>query len=257
MDDLNDDIARWKWNVTHTVEFKVETTWSRVNNLARLYFQIAEAAFLDLKNEEQNPIPVPGFDEDPADHHRQEKRVIAAAIKATVFSAMACEAGIYDLAAIQLGDKYATKVLDRLDVIGKWLVVPRLICGKSLDPDGPAINGLRSLVPARNKLVHPKSLPGFTDPSDEKQLQAVIDEGNEQMSQIISAAAPAVQAVILLSLELNRVMGTPTGALPFFERDVYSIDERPVGCPMNDLILQCRQIDAKAARKDVQKKHGT
>ena len=248
MNEINDDIASWKWDVTHTVEFKVETTWSRVNNLARLYFGIAEASFLDIKKEEENPVPTPGFDEDPSEHHRQERRILAAAIKATVFAAMACEAAIYDLAAIQLGDKYAAKVLDKLDVIAKWLVVPRLVCGKSLDPAGPAINGLRSLAPARNRLVHAKSLPGFSDLSDEKHLRAVIDAGNKQISQIINAAVPAVQTVILLSLELNRVMGTPTGALPFFERDFYDMNERPPGCPMNKLVVECRQIDATAAR---------
>ncbi|TXD63497.1 hypothetical protein FUT88_02310 [Ralstonia sp. TCR112] len=248
MNDLNDDIARWNWSKTRKVEFKIETTWSRVNNLARLYFDIAQTSFLDLKKEEQNPIPTPSFDEDPTDHLRQERRILAEAIKTTVFSAMACEAGIYDLAAIHLGDKYATKVLDKLDVIAKWLVVPRLICGKSLELGGPAINGLRSLVPARNRLVHAKSLPGFTDASDQKQLQAVIDAGDKQMSQIVQSAVPAVQTVILLSLELNRVMGVPSGVLPFFERDFYDMNERPAGCPIKELIVECRQIDAKAAR---------
>ena len=85
--------------------------------------------------------------------------MLVSAIKTIVFSAMATEAAVYDLGAIQLGDMYFKKNLDKLDLVAKWIVVPKLICGTSLDTDGPGIRNLRVLVKARNALVHHKSLP--------------------------------------------------------------------------------------------------
>lgn len=53
-------------------------------------------------------------------------------VKTNVFSAMALEAAAFDLAAIQLSDKVAANYLDKMDLLGKGMIVPRLICGRSL-----------------------------------------------------------------------------------------------------------------------------
>jgi hypothetical protein len=82
-----------------------------------------------------------------------------AGLKVIVFAAMCLEAAIFDYAAIHLGDKYVLQNLDRLDLAAKWAVVPRLITGKSLRPDGQALADLNGLIRARNKLVHAKSAP--------------------------------------------------------------------------------------------------
>ena len=87
----------------------------------------------------------------------QQRRMLVSAIKTIVFSAMATEAAIFDLGAIHLGDSYARQNLDRLDLVAKWIIVPKLICGTSLDTNGPGIQTLRELVKARNALVHHKS----------------------------------------------------------------------------------------------------
>lgn len=63
---------------------------------------------------------------------------------------MAIEAAVFDLAAIQLDDKIATVYLDKMDLLGKWMIVPRLICGRSLKEEGPAFNSLRGLVRAHS-----------------------------------------------------------------------------------------------------------
>ncbi|WP_433864609.1 hypothetical protein [Ralstonia wenshanensis] len=252
MSDPADDIASWDWRVTHTVEFSVERTWLRINNLADRYFEIAEAAFATYLHCKDNPIEEPPIDEDPREWLAFEESLLKSSIQTIVFAAMACETSIYDLAAIHLSDDYAKDVLDRLDVIGKWLVVPRLICGKSLDPHGPAINSLRTFIPIRNKLVHHKSSAGFDDPQNLEHTQQQITKARAQMASFVNAALPAFQGVVLLSLELNRVLGTTAGVLPTFERHIVTSSDVVRDPRISKVIQGCRETDGKARRKAAQ-----
>jgi len=79
------------------------------------------------------------------------------AVIAIVFSAMYLEAFIYDYAAISLGDKYVKDHLDRLDLVSKWILVPRLVTGKEISKSDHAFEALKKLNSARNSLVHLKS----------------------------------------------------------------------------------------------------
>ena len=84
----------------------------------------------------------------------QNGRMLTAGLKTIVFAAMCIEAAAFDFAATQLSDSYAQRYLDKLDLVSKWVVVPKLICGRSLKESGPSLNALRVLVRARNALVH-------------------------------------------------------------------------------------------------------
>jgi len=147
---------------------------------------------------------------------------------------MACEAGIYNLAAIHLGDDYASTYLDNLDLVGKWVVVPQLICGTELKLNGPAINSLRSLSKFRNALVHYKSSPF---PKNEKDSQKTNDKDNR----VIDATNNAFKTMVLLSLELNRTLGTIGFSLPPFEESVLSSKRRPPR--IINIIRRCRETD--------------
>jgi len=77
--------------------------------------------------------------------------------KAVTFGAMCLEAFIYDYAAHNLSDTYTRKYLDKLDLISKWVIIPRLVTGKILPRESQAFEHLKRLVKERNELVHPKS----------------------------------------------------------------------------------------------------
>jgi len=47
--------------------------------------------------------------------------------------------------------------LDKLDLLAKWLVIPRVVTGKKLDPGSQAMQDLSWLVALRNRLAHFKS----------------------------------------------------------------------------------------------------
>ncbi|WP_374327297.1 hypothetical protein [Azonexus sp.] len=225
--------------VTHTVDYHVQQHWGRLNALAWHYYGIAESSYDQFLYAEKNLVPFPG-DGDPKEHFASERRLLDASFQTIVFAGMACEAAIYDLAAIQLGDDYASTYLDKLDLVAKWVVVPSLICGQTLKLDGPAINSLRTLTRTRNALVHHKSIPGFP-------AQEACQRAEDQLNKIIRNTGAAFQAVVLLSLELNRVLKTPSGVLPFFEKTVGHLAGKTASPQIERAINRCREIDAKNA----------
>ncbi|VVD99643.1 hypothetical protein [Pandoraea anhela] len=237
-------------DVIHTAEYQVRTTWTRMNSLAWTYAEIAETALGRFLTGQRNPVVDPGSDGDPEEYFGYKKRITEAAIQTIVFSAMGCESAIYDLAAIHLTDSYAESIIDKLDVIGKWVVVPQLICGKPLKPDGPALNALRTLIPARNLLVHNKSHPGLFDLTNIEDVERRLHRAKRDSDRLIANVVPAYQAVVLLSLELNRVLKTPSGVLPFFEKGTISSKNEHRTQEVMEFLGRCREIDAKHFRKN-------
>jgi len=80
-----------------------------------------------------------------------------ASMVSVVFSALALEAFINHYASQRLSKSYFENYLDKLDLVSKWLVIPRLIHGSQLESGSRAMNSLRWLVSLRNSLVHYKS----------------------------------------------------------------------------------------------------
>lgn len=223
--------------VTHSVQFEVLKTWGRFNALAGHYYDIAAEAYDQFLDAKQHVVPLPE-EGDPAEHFASERRLLTASFQTIVFSGMACEAAIYDLAAVQLGDDYAAQYLDKLDLLAKWIVVPSLICGQKLKEHGPAINSLRTLVRTRNALVHHKSLA--TVP-----VEDAIRKADGQLEKIVQDTGTAFKTVILLSLELNQILGTPAGVLPFFEKTVITLSGHTVRPRIAHVIDRCREINER------------
>jgi hypothetical protein len=197
------------------------------------YCEIAEEEFGCFLFEKGNPVPKPEWLSEPTDYNDQKARKQVAGIKTIVFSAMALEAAAFEFATLQLGERLAKDYLDKLDVVGKWLVVPRLVCGRSLNEDGPAINGLKGLVKARNALVHHKSKEWNGE-------YAHTDAINAQRAQLEQVQVPnAFKTLILLSLELNAVLETD-GPLPAFEDNW--IHATPRNVLVAEVVHRCREV---------------
>lgn len=222
-------------SVTHTVDFEVQAHYARMNALAWTYYDIAQSAYVKILLERQNLIST-DEGEDPTPRQQQNQVLKRLSFQTIVFSAMSCEAAIFDLAAIQLGDDYASKYLDKLDLISKWVVVPPLICGRSMNVDGPAINSLRELTRLRNGLVHHKSLPLITEPE-------MLDKGEKQMRRFLDGTDISFKSMILLSLELHRVLKVRSGTLPFFEDEIINLNKGMYPDPILKVISKCREID--------------
>ena len=101
---------------------------------------------------------------------------------ALVFSALAIEGYIYDYAVRKLTDKFVDSHLEKLDVVSKWVVIPKLTTGKDFPKDGQAFNLLRKLVRNRNYLVHNKSVKLMKADSE---LNLTGNETSENLTKIL------------------------------------------------------------------------
>jgi hypothetical protein len=79
------------------------------------------------------------------------------ALVVVIFCAFTLEAYINHYGINRLSRNCHTKYLDKLDVVAKWVVIPRLVTGKDLGPGSQAVQDLSWLVGLRNKLAHYKS----------------------------------------------------------------------------------------------------
>ncbi|CAN5556359.1 hypothetical protein BH10PLA2_BH10PLA2_25420 [soil metagenome] len=77
---------------------------------------------------------------------------------ATVFAGLAAEAYINHLAIEKL-DTFRLEGLDKLTTEMKWVIVPKLIYRKGIEPSSHVVEGLKRLAKLRNQLVHFKSKP--------------------------------------------------------------------------------------------------
>ena len=229
----------------HSEKVVMQETWARMNALSSTYYDIAHDAYDSFLAEEENLLPIPGENDDPTEVLDQERRVLVAGIKTIVFSSMCIEAAAFDFAASQLGDDYVEKYLDKLDIIAKWVVVPKLISGRTLKEDGPALNGLRILVRSRNGLVHHKSLPYDSDPEGKKIAAA------EKASKVFPTNVHnAFKTLILLSLELNELLGVSSVGLPPFEKHVISLPGPSKR--IKKVIERCRVIHNRRSNQEAQ-----
>jgi hypothetical protein len=201
------------------------------------YAKIAEEAFGHFLNEKARSESIVISQADSGSMFDHEDRNAVYGIQTIVFSAMAIEAAVFDFAAIQLGDKIAERYLDKMDLLSKWMIVPRLVCGRSLQEDGPAMNGLKGLVIARNALVHHKSREWDIDGKAEQAMHKRWESFEKDQ------VPNAFKTLILLSLELDALLETTIGPLPGFEKELYAATPR---APLVEKVVQrCREIHNK------------
>jgi hypothetical protein len=250
-----------------TKNFVVQNNWMRVGSLTDDFAEMAEEAYGNFLAEMGGLEPELDENGSPYRKFRQESRITKLGIKSIVFTAMALEAGIFELAAIHLGEKVAG-YLDKLDLKSKWLIAPQLVCGRSFDESGPALNNLNSLIKARNKLVHHKSTelkgyrlkPGgdYGDWTVEsvKEVDDQFDKLTLETKQFIDSVKSSFKTLIYVSLELELLI-KDAGPLPGFSQAeddenelLWGEDEGPmcVGVGRSDLIKKVIG-DCRAAHK--------
>ena len=117
-----------------------------------------------------------------------------------VFAAMCLEALIYDYGVRQISKSYFDNYLDDLRHVQKWVVVPKIITGESIDKDGQAFEKLSDLVTIRNNLIHNKSteLPIHDKEESTKWTQ-------EQEEEFTDAVPNAMSAVFMMTAELRSI----------------------------------------------------
>jgi hypothetical protein len=130
-----------------------------------------------------------------------EERERAAVVSIT-FAGMTVEAFFYDYAAETLGDNLVKHHLDKLDLKSKFIVYPRLVCGKSPEKGTHAYASLERLQSLRNTLVHFKSRGFRID-----EINKASEFHTKLNEKIKDGVDNAVKSVMLVMEELDRLHG--------------------------------------------------
>ena len=119
-----------------------------------------------------------------------------------VFCALAVEGYIYDYAARNLSDSFVESHLDKLDVISKWMVIPKLVIGKDFPKDTRGFQLLRQLVTNRNFIAHNKSAPVvvFDERADDLIFSGAARKIHEFDSTLLEKAKDAISVLDELAL---------------------------------------------------------
>ena len=119
--------------------------------------------------------------------------VRTSSIIAVVFAVTALEHAIYRYALRRLSHEFFVKHLDRLSLVAKWLVIPKLVTGKAPEESGSAISSLRELIATRNELVHAKARVG--DFVSIRAATKMINRSRQQEPTVAKCAANAPKVV--------------------------------------------------------------
>lgn len=212
-------------------------SYSRIGGLHSTYFDIAQKEY--AKCLEIESMDISALNEfqvfDISDRMDQHK------IKAIVFSALCVEAAINNYAGIHFGDKYSEKHLQSLDVISKWVIIPKLACGKSIDKSGSAFEALTRLIRSRNSLVHNKSKafnsnPSFVDSLRVKELSFDQEFRN------------SLKALYLLCMEMDFVLGQKNNPIGTLDKNFAVCLEIPK--QLEPLYNECKGIVLKQYPKE-------
>ncbi len=122
------------------------------------------------------------------------------AVITVLMASAAVELYINDAAARLLGQNYSERHFDRIDIVSKWMLLPRLVSKYAPDRESKGIRLLRTLVETRNKLMHPKSKPLKESLFEKRQR----DEIEGSVEYLVKAANCSIQAIDELREETKK-----------------------------------------------------
>lgn len=158
-------------------------------------FQKSKTELQKIKRKKFTKKAADEFDNVTAElHHHSASTVVSAALF--------LEAFIYDYAAANFSDTYTIKYLDKLSLVSKWAVIPKLVTGKDFPTEGQAFEHLVKLHKARNSLVHYKSVPL---PDNIVELERVLEKMEKEDEANVVNAYQTVKEVLteLRKLEVD------------------------------------------------------
>ena len=117
-----------------------------------------------------------------------------------VFSAMVIEAYIYDYAARHLGDAFVKDHLDKLDMLSKWIIIPKLITGNELSRHQKWYTLLKNLIKTRNSVIHHKSSEPPASPFEIEKYLNKLSESEGSIHEV------AKQSIILLDILADKII---------------------------------------------------
>lgn len=224
----------WKYN--NNVEHPRDC-WARYNTQTKTYFDIAlQEAAQGIEYRQKVKVSVDQFD-----INKFSSLGYQHSLKAIIFSSMCVEAGINDYAGIHLGDSYCEKHIYSMDVVSKWVLIPKLVCGNEIDKSGPAFKALQRLIKSRNKLVHSKSRD-MGIPSLE-----LVTKLERSDVEFVEDFDNSFRALFLLSMEMDYVVGPQYNPIRTLDKMLSPFLEIPDALKLE--LGKCKSIISKRRAK--------
>lgn len=124
-----------------------------LENYDRIQELLKKRKIIDNKYKEQGRIS----EEEDMEYGKLSSEIGIYSRVVVIFCGLALEAFINNYAIRNLSRNYFDKYLDKLDLMSKWIVIPRLLIGSQLDLGSQPLQDLNWLIKQRNELVHFKS----------------------------------------------------------------------------------------------------
>ncbi|MBU2884800.1 hypothetical protein KO507_03360 [Gilvimarinus agarilyticus] len=194
-----------------------KTYKSRLGGYGDFYFRVSQDEYSKLVDLEAK------YESETDDYEKSEvgNLCFEAGVKTILFAALCVEASINDYAAWQLGDSYFEKHLANLDVASKWVVIPKLVCGKEINKSGAGYAELKALIRSRNELAHNKSKHlDINNPQLPSKLEA-------RTTKFYGSAHAAYKTLLLISLEFDQLVGPHFNPLRTLDKEISPMLEIP------------------------------
>ncbi|WP_144408823.1 hypothetical protein [Chromobacterium vaccinii] len=226
-------------------------TWARRNILSGTFWGICESSYSQFLAIEPHLKNASSFEseEDMHEYYSSsefeeakslEKQSLNLGIKSIVFAGMTVEAAIYDMGAIHLGDKFSNNYLDKMDILTKWIIIPKLISGKEVRQGFAPYARLKQLIKARNKLVHHKSC----ELKVSKELAEKIEKESEEF---IDDVHNSYRALVMLSLEMEYLFNPIYNPLASVTKKGVPFNDPPIN--LIPIIEECKYTFSKSIQK--------
>lgn len=186
--------------------------YTRIGCFHYIYAEAAEKGYSEYLIASSELSAIGGAECDEKVVNLKNSRNIAG-LQTILFSAMTFEAAIYDFASVHLGDNYVKSHLDKLDPLSKWLVVLRLVTGLELSKGEAPYAALKSLISARNQLVHSKSEAFDYDRADQQ-----LTKHSEHEINLNAGVHNSFRALVLMSLYWDKKLKEYANPLPSYDK---------------------------------------
>ena len=177
------------------------------------YFKTTESSFLVARELVDQFSAASDYSQNKDDLYDS---IFNATQRAIIYSGMCIEATLFDLSLALFGKSLATHV-ERLDPLGKFFVLARLVNQRDPSTSGITYQALKTVVGERNKLVHSKS----TEYADLDDLSPLIEGAERQGANLNRGLTYSYRSLVLLSMFFDGNIFEELRILPSFKKPDY------------------------------------
>lgn len=198
--------------MSHPLKISLHVS-GRTKPYSHMYFRMCARALVQYRKlsdtlKELNELD-PCYDE-------LSDAVEEAAVLPVVFAGMCLEATLFDLAACLFGEAFAEST-ERLDPLGKFVVLAQCVDKQSPSKSGATYQSLHALVTARNRLVHYKSQSMI----DQENIGKFMERASKLHKQHLLGIDASFRALVLLSIHFDGNIFEELRILPSFKKPEY------------------------------------